>query len=124
MEVQPEIARQLTAAIAAHGQWKVQLADAIESGTMELDPSTVRRDDACPFGQWLHQQTDKRVTSDGHWESTIGIHAQVHSAAASLVTMAKGGKKAEAVAAMGLGQSFSKLTSQLTREVLAWRDGK
>jgi len=124
MEVQPDLARQLTSAIAAHGQWKVQLAEAIENGATDMDASAVRRDDACAFGQWLHQQTDKRVTSDGHWETTMGVHAQVHSAAASLITMAKNGKKAEAAAAFGLGQSFSKLASQLTREMLAWRDGK
>ena len=123
MDAQPDLARQLTAAIAAHGQWKVQLAEAIKTGA-DMDPSTVRRDDGCSFGQWLHQQTDRRVTADGHWETTMGVHAQVHSAAASLLTMARNGKKTEAVAAMGLGQSFSKLTSQLTREMLAWRDGK
>jgi len=122
--VNPATAQQLTSGMAAHGQWKVQLSDSIGKGAADLDPASIRRDDECPFGQWLHGLRDPAVTSDGHWETTMTLHAQLHSSMAQLVTMSKSGKTAEAVAGMGLGQNFSKISSQFTREIMAWRDGK
>lgn len=50
MSVQEEISK----AIAAHGQWKQKLRNAIETQECESTPSKVKMDNNCSFGKWLY----------------------------------------------------------------------
>ena len=47
----------ITAAIGAHGMWKLRLGTAVNTGRMWTRSQDACRDDQCEFGHWLHGKT-------------------------------------------------------------------
>ena len=73
----------LDAATQAHTQWKVKLRMAI-SQQQTLDLATIKADNCCPLGQWLHGEAkglDGRIPA---YRDCVTRHAAFHSAAASV----------------------------------------
>jgi hypothetical protein len=121
MPASAELDGQITKAVAAHGQWKRRLASAISAGTSEFDAATVRLDDKCDFGQWLHQSIGPQDRSSAHYGTVKKLHADFHAEAARILSLAVSGKKTEAEQGMAAGSAFARISSNLTQEMMGWK---
>lgn len=110
MPIDPNL---VTKAIAAHGQWKQRLRDAVATGKSEWKPEVVRTDNACDLGKWIYGEA--RTVMPGHpaVEEVRKLHADFHREASTILDLALKGKKAEADAAMALGSNYSKVSTAL-----------
>jgi hypothetical protein len=108
-------------AIAAHAQWKTRLRQAIESGKSEWTPDSVRPDNRCDFGKWLHSVSPKETVTE-RWKKIKALHAEFHKEAARILALAVASRKAEAEAAIALGSQFSKTSADLTLALVDWRE--
>ena len=113
--------REIEKAIAAHGQWKQKLRNAIDTGQSESTPERVKQDNNCSFGKWLHGRIDPAVKSMPHYQEIVALHAEFHKAAGHVLELALQGAKEEAKALIGLGSDFSKLSSRLTAKMKEWQ---
>lgn len=84
----------LDKAMTAHNAWKTRLQDAIEGGAVP-DEAVVRADDRCDLGKWIHGEGGQ-YGSLTEFQETREAHARFHLAAAEVIKMIKGGKRAEA----------------------------
>ena len=112
---------QINEAIASHGLWKFRLKKAIETGESDWTVPELRRDDACEFGQWLHNLPPAEQASE-HRRDVQDLHAQIHVEAAKVLQLATDGRKADAEAAIRFGSPFAVLSAKLTSAMTAWRD--
>lgn len=113
------LADAVTAAISAHGAWKTHLSIAIGSGQSRFQVADARRDDGCPFGQWL--QGDASLRAAPPYAGVKALHARFHLEAAKVLATALDGKKDEARAAMAPGSAFDATSSELVKALIAWR---
>ena len=119
-----DLAEQVQKALVAHGAWKVRLASAIETGTSEFTPESVRADDRCALGKWLYYEIDPALKAQPQYAAVRKLHADFHVAAAKVLELALSGHKAEAQSAMLIGQEFGCASTQLTIALSNWRDAK
>lgn len=116
MGIQDEI----SSAITAHGEWKVKLRMAINSGQCETTPDKVKMDNNCSFGKWLHQRIlpeDKGA----YYSSVVDLHAKFHKEAGKILEIALNGGKEQATSLMDPGGEFRTLTDDLTNELRRWQ---
>lgn len=111
-------AEQLSGAIAAHGQWKVRLRQAIATGSSEFDPSVVAQDNQCAFGKWLYAGSKDGFGSAAAYETVRGLHADFHREAARVLALAVAGKAADASKAMDPGSPFAKASATLVSTLM------
>jgi hypothetical protein len=112
---------QIRAAQSAHATWKIRLKSAIASGGAELEESTVRADDRCDFGRWLHGQTVPAAVRDGaDYAEVVRLHAAFHAEAAEVVARAQRGDREGAESAMKFGGTFSRASAQLDSALTRW----
>lgn len=111
----------LNHAIAAHGRFKTRLRQAIDAGKSQWTADSVRRDNLCEFGQWLHACSAAETATE-RWKKIRELHAEFHKEAARILAMALAGRTAEAEAALALGSHFSKTSADLTLALANWRD--
>ena len=116
------IAQQITSAIAAHAHWKARLRSAIATGKSDFDVETVRRDDRCDFGTWLHVSIAAPDRAGPHYTTVRDLHAKFHVEASRILGLALAGRQSEAEAAMESGGEFVRLSTKLTSELVRWRD--
>ncbi|MEZ5962923.1 MAG: CZB domain-containing protein [Planctomycetota bacterium] len=114
-----QLVDQIAAAIGAHGLWKGRLLAAIESGKSDTDVATVKRDDACKFGTWLHTEIDPTAKSSPHFAKVKEQHAKFHQEAARILGMALSGDKAGAKGA--LSGTYTKVSNELINLLRDWR---
>ena len=112
---------QIRNAIVAHSRWKARLRQAIDSGKSEWNAESVRPDNLCDFGKWLHSVSPTEKTTE-RWKKIRDLHSEFHKEAARVLTLALSGQKAEAETAFALGSHFSKISADLTMAMIAWRD--
>jgi hypothetical protein len=112
----------ITAAIAAHSAWKRKLTAAIDTGNYDGDIPTVRRDDACDFGRWLHGPSISGVDrSTPEYRSVVQLHAAFHRAAADTLDDVARGRADEARESLELGGAFASASAELTAAMTAWK---
>jgi hypothetical protein len=107
--------------IACHGQWKVLLIRMMDSGEYSLKPEEVMRDTICEFGRWLNALPEADRAS-AQWNRIKVLHAQFHVEASRLMKMAMAGRKDEVTAELNSLSSFSRVSSQMTMALIAWRN--
>ena len=107
----------INSAIAAHTLWKSRLHHSIDTGKSDVASHDARRDDACAFGKWLRTVSP----TEGHHKNVTDLHRRFHHVVGSVLDLATAGKKAEAQKLMGADSEFSKASSQLVRELMAWK---
>jgi hypothetical protein len=112
---------QLDAAASAHTQWLFRLKRAVDDGHSDFDPVTVRRDDACDFGRFLYGDFAARHRGTPAFEEIRKMHADFHRAASAILTMAVGGRRAEAAAAIAPGSEYLRLSGALLMRLRAFR---
>jgi len=113
--------QQILKAIGAHGMWKSRLHSAIENGASDVSATTVRQDNQCDFGKWLHgNDLSADVKQSEHYKNCRHLHSQFHLAAAKVLTLALSARKAEALGAMEGNGEFSKASESLTKAMMVW----
>ena len=114
--------KEIDKAIGAHGLWKSRLKMTIESSRIDTPVDTIRRDDQCEFGKWLHGATlkppDKATI---HFKTVTDLHAQFHRTAARVVELALTGRKSEAETMMILGGEYAVISARLTQAMMSWK---
>jgi hypothetical protein len=116
------IVEMIQKAIAAHAGWKSRLRAAVDTGKFDVAPAVIRTDNQCEFGKWMHgtdfSAADKLTRN---YRAAMELHAKFHQEAAKVAELATSGHKDEACLAMGLEGSYTKASSALTKELVAWR---
>lgn len=114
--------KEIDKAIGAHGMWKSRLKMTIESGRIDMPVDSIRRDDQCEFGKWLHGKTltatDK---ASAHYKTVTDLHARFHKTAAHVVELALGGRKSEAETLMIFGGEYAVVSAKLTQAMMNWK---
>lgn len=109
-------------AMAAHALWKVRLKSAIATGQLDVSVQTIRVDDACPFGQWLHGTSiPADVTRSPAYEQVKRLHAEFHRVAGQVAELVLAGKKADAEKELGHAGAFGLATRALTDALRTWK---
>jgi len=111
---------EITKAIGAHGVWKQRLKAAIDSGKSDTTVESVRVDNGCDFGKWLHALSGSDKNSE-HWKTVQSLHAQFHSEAAQVLDFAIKGEKEKAKSSMTLDSRFADISARLTAAMMAWK---
>ena len=106
--------------IGAHGMWKQRLVSAINTGQSEWVPAVVCQDNQCEFGKWLYPCSAQEKSSK-HFGEVRNLHAQFHSEAAEVLKMALAKKKDEATKAIAAGSKYHLISTNLTKEMMAWK---
>ncbi len=112
---------EITKAIAAHGQWKLRLKTAIETGSLDFTVDTIRSDDQCVFGKWLYGDTiTPEIKASPHYSRVKTLHARFHQEAAKVAEAVLAGRKTEAETSMGITGDFTRASTELTRAMMDW----
>jgi hypothetical protein len=109
-------------AIGAHGMWKGRLSLAIEAGKSATPVESIRMDNQCVFGKWLHGSTLTSVDRASHHFKTVKeLHAEFHKTAARVMELALSGSKTEALKAMSFGGEYASISARLTGAMMEWK---
>jgi methyl-accepting chemotaxis protein len=117
MVEQPKIQK----AIGAHGMWKTRLKAIIDSGKCEIPIESIRLDDQCDFGMWLHGSTlSLQDKTTANYTKVKALHAEFHKMAASVAALAISGKAAEAKKLLNPGGAYAETSAKLTMAMMEW----
>jgi hypothetical protein len=105
-------------AIAAHEAWKTRLLSAIQTGSSEWTPRTIKTDNQCDFGKWLYG-CPLEERSSPHYSIVKKLHAQFHLEAGRILEIALVGHRDNAIADMA--RRYAQISSSLVAELLKWR---
>jgi methyl-accepting chemotaxis protein len=106
--------------IAAHGQWKFRIRDAIARGKSDFTVVGAKSDTTCDFGKFL-QTLPAAVASSALGQKVRAKHAEFHVEAARVLELALVGKKADADKALVDGSKFAKLSTELSALLMEWQ---
>lgn len=115
-------ADRLTAAIGAHGAWKVRLMKAVATGRSPHDPAVVSTDDRCVFGAWLHVESRADARHSVHYAPVLDLHGQFHRLAGRVLAQARSGERQPAARATAFGGELDQVLARLIGEINDWRD--
>jgi hypothetical protein len=107
-------------AIAAHGQWRKRLEEAIASGKSELSAAQAQRDDACDLGRWLHA-LPLPDRSPKHYDEVLRLHAEFHATAGRILGLALA-RDQEAAKRMEFGNEFTLCSGRLILALHHWKN--
>ena len=71
-------------AIADHAAWKARFRDFI-NGKIELDATTVGKENQCQFGQWIEKEGERMLLPKEVHDEVFSLHAEFHRVAATVV---------------------------------------
>jgi purine-binding chemotaxis protein CheW len=116
------IPREIEDAVRAHLQWKVRIKSAIACGKLGVPVQTVRAEDACSFGRWLHGGgVPADVKGSERLDAVKKLHKRFHQATANVAELALAGRRKEAERAIAEGGSFAVASDALLEVLRAWR---
>jgi uncharacterized protein YoxC len=115
-----DTAEVLEKAIAAHGQWKGRLIRGLATRKLEMPASTIRKDDQCAFGKWLHGDSQSGQGSS-HYPTVKKLHADFHQTAGRIAELVEAGRKGEAEKLMGIDGDYAAVSGKLTAALLDWK---
>ncbi len=108
-------------AVAAHGRWKTKLKTAIDTGKIDAGIPTIKADNQCAFGKWLHGPTiTERQKQADHYKEVKKLHVLFHEKAAKVAQLATSGNKTAALRMMEVNGEFSVASADLTTAMLTW----
>ncbi len=114
---------QLSKALNTHRRWKDRLLKAIETGTSEFKPATVRMDSQCEFGKWLYNDASAELQQTAQYQQIKQLHSTFHHEAARILEIALQGRRDEAHHLLGVGSNFEKTAEALNTELMGWHLG-
>ena len=112
---------EIDAALGVHAKWRARLETAIVAGRSEFIPAVVAKDDACDFGKWLRTVGGEDAKT-AHFVKVRSFHADFHSMAAKILTMAVTGRKAEAQKALDPGGDYARTSGKLAMALNVWKE--
>ncbi len=110
-------AEKIDAAISAHSEWFIKLRVAINEGTSQFKPETVRTDNQCEFGKWLYGKFPAELKESESFSQIKKLHAEFHREAGSILALALAGKRQEALAGMDANSNIRKCSTALVRSL-------
>ena len=113
-----ETALTLDRAFAAHQQWKVKLQDSVTSGT-SLDVATIRRDDCCELGKWLHSTGRDLYGGKPEFSKLINKHASFHLVASVVAGIINARQYDEAVSILQDSSHFTIASTEVGMAIMA-----
>jgi aerotaxis receptor len=108
----------LKAAIAKHMEWKTRLRNAALRNE-PLDVATIRRDDCCPLGQWLHGEGGRIWSNQPRFVALVDRHREFHLETGTVATAISRGAKEEGLAMLGGGTPFAQATQAVVMAIKA-----
>jgi hypothetical protein len=113
---------ELAKAIGAHGMWKTRLKQTIDTGKTDISVDTIRQDNQCAFGKWLHGASiSAQDKTSNHYRTVKDLHAEFHKCAARVADQALAGNRAEADRLLSLGGEFTDISDRLTSAMMEWK---
>ncbi len=104
-------------AIEAHIRWKVRLEGYIDGTSGEaLEAETVRRDDQCALGCWIHGEGGSRYGSHPRFASMKDVHAEFHRSAGEIVRLVDQGDRDGARDILNRG-AYAKASHQIKAQL-------
>ena len=107
-------------ALKAHGDWKVKLRTAIRD-RQQIDAATLARDNACPFGQWLHGGAKTQYGKLKSYANCLDKHAAFHREAGKVAAAINAGRFAEAEKMLDGGTPYAFASSAVGGAILGLR---
>jgi hypothetical protein len=108
-------------AVGDHGAWKRKLKNAVTTGKIDVEISSIKTDRQCNFGKWLYGSTltDKQRKS-AHYQNVQKLHAVFHETAAKVAQLAISGEKDHAMSMLDVKGEFTVASAELTTSMMAW----
>jgi methyl-accepting chemotaxis protein len=113
-----ETALTLERAFAAHQQWKVKLQESV-AARAELDVATIRRDDCCELGKWLHSDARTHYGHKPEFKNLLAKHASFHLVASVVAGIINTKKYEEATAMLQDYSLFSTASADVGMAIMA-----
>lgn len=113
-----ETALTLERAFAAHQQWKAKLQESVSERTT-LDVSTIRRDDCCDLGKWLHSDARAAYGHKPEFKSLLAKHASFHLVASVVAGIINTKQYDEATAMLQDYSLFSTASADVGMAIMA-----
>jgi len=88
-------------------------AHAIRDGGGDLRVETIRTDDQCLLGKWLHGDAKRAVGNPQAFTMLRDVHAEFHKAAAAILSLARAGKVREALRGMEPREPYAQWSAVL-----------
>ena len=108
----------LERAFAAHQQWKQRLQDSVSSGSA-LDVATIRRDDCCELGKWLHTTGRSLYGGRPEFSTLISKHARFHLVAGVVAGIINSREYDEAVSVLQDSSHFAIASTEVGMAIMA-----
>jgi methyl-accepting chemotaxis protein len=108
-------------AVGDHGMWKQMLKNAVDTGKIDVQISTIKADNQCSFGKWLHGPTiTEKQKNSSHYQKVRELHAAFHEKAAKAAQLAISDHKARAMKMLEVNGEFTTASAALTTSMMAW----
>jgi hypothetical protein len=111
----------LERAFAAHQEWKARLKQSVLSGET-LDVSTIRRDDCCALGQWLHGEGHALYGTRPEFCKLVYKHGGFHLVASVVAGIINAGKHEEAIEMLQDFSHFSTASAEVGIAIMALKN--
>jgi hypothetical protein len=103
--------------------WKARLERCIETGVFDTPVNIVEMDNECYFGKWLYgEDITPTIRNSEEYKRVKDCHARFHRVAAKVVELSLSGKKTEAANLMSSSGEYTKITTELVKEMMSWAD--
>ena len=107
--------------IAWHQQWRVMLRNAVHKDK-KLDAETLRRDDCCTLGKWVHGPGGQRWGQLPVFRELVGHHKAFHAEAGKVADAINQGQPQRAEQMMGGGTPFVEAGHHVTQCIRSLRE--
>lgn len=107
----------LTAALAAHADWKIKLRHAINARAT-ADAESLSRDDGCNFGKGLRGKAKRNYGPMPIHADCISNHAAFHKEAGKVAMAIAQKRYPQAEAALALGSSYHKASTAVRVSII------
>lgn len=97
-------------AMAAHAEWKIKLRTGIANGSV-FDVATVRADNCCDLGRWLHGEGRRQFAGVAAFEGCLSSHRAFHLEAAKVADLINRKQMAEAEALLLPGKPYAEAST-------------
>jgi hypothetical protein len=113
-------AKMIDKAISAHKEWKSRLENAIATGSSDILPIVVKKDDICEFGKWLYSLSATEKLSEDY-NIVRKLHAEFHAIAADILQHAVSAEIDEAKRKLSFGGTYGIASSKLCTALYDWK---
>lgn len=108
-------------ALKAHHQWKVRLQEALDRGE-KLDVDTIKRDDCCALGKWLHGEGRRLYGARVEFVNLVEKHKEFHFVTGTVAGIINGKDFALAKAMLVSSNHFGRASIDVGIAINALKD--